>query len=344
MDVQKAAGILKEGGIVAFPTETVYGLGADAMNAKAVCRVFEIKKRPAFDPLIVHISDMKQTLQLWSETPALAQSLMREFWPGPLTIVLPKSEKVLDVVTAGLSTVAVRMPNHPLALDLLKTFGGPIAAPSANLFGYTSGTTAEAVREDFGDSVDFILDAGPSTIGVESTVVKIEDGKLVMLRPGGVSVEQLKKFAPVVQRSAPARPESPGQLESHYAPWTSFSLMDSPLPEFLKKLEALHKDTEKKEGVAWPRIGLLLFSQKKDIPFVESIEVLTEKKDPVEAASKLFQAIRKLDKMHLDWIAAEPVSEEGIGLAIMDRLRKASAGKLTFRDILKDHGTHEHDK
>ena len=349
LEIERAAQILKQGGIVAFPTETVYGLGADAMNAKAVCRVFEVKKRPEFDPLIVHVADSKQAESLWAGTPGLAHSLMRAFWPGPLTIVLPKSAAALDIVTAGLPTVAARMPRHEAALGLLKAFGGPVAAPSANLFGYTSATTAEAVREDFGNSVDFILDAGPAVIGIESTVVKIENDRLVILRPGGVPVEELGKFAPIFPHKCTpgVHPESPGQIESHYAPWTPFALMDYPLSKFLKKLRSFYAGAPlagARAGTSpaptWPRIGLLLFSQNVDVPFVEQTEVLTEKNDLVEAASNLFQAIRKLDKMHLDWIAAEAVPEKGIGAAIMDRLRKASGGKWAIRDLLVNDGTH----
>ena len=178
-----AADILKKGGLVAFPTETVYGLGADAGNYEAVCKIFEVKKRPVFDPLIVHVSSVAQARSLWSKVPKVCETLMEKFWPGPLTLVLPKSEQVLDLVTSGLPTVAVRMPKHEAALKLIKVFGKPVAAPSANLFGYTSPTLARHVAEDMGEKVDLILDGGSCAVGVESTVLQVEGEKGVILRP-----------------------------------------------------------------------------------------------------------------------------------------------------------------
>lgn len=323
-DIQRAAEILKKGGIVAFPTETVYGLGADAFSPKAVARLFEVKKRPSFDPIIVHVSSILEAHTLWKEIPAVAQRLMKKFWPGALTLVLPKSDRVHDIVTAGLPTVGVRMPSHPMALALLESFGKPIAAPSANLFGYTSPTSAQAVREDLGDQVDFILDGGPSTVGVESTVLKIEDEQTgSILRPGGILSEELKPFLNARPRkrfeAAPRKGvESPGLFESHYAPRTPLALIDIPLEEWLDRLERIKP---------LPRIGLLSLKPRAQNHLFQETLYLSQTGDLREAASNLFQAMRRLDKMNLDLIIAEAVPEEGIGIAIMDRLKKASGGR-----------------
>ncbi len=331
-NIEKAAEILKNGGLVAFPTETVYGLGVDALNAKAVAKAFEVKKRPSFDPLILHIAKAEEANALWKETPKIAQILMKQFWPGPLTIVLPKSDLVPDIVTSGLPTVAVRMPDCQVAQQLIGLLGRPVAAPSANLFGYTSPTTARAVSEDLGDEIDLILDGGPTTVGIESTVLKIEGTKCFLLRPGGVPVEEIEKFVPVQRESAEEKlvHESPGLAQSHYAPWTPFALMDKSYPDFIMELKRLNEVCQK-SSVDWPRIGLLVFDEKADASWFETVEVLSPKKDLHEAAANLFHAIRKLDKMNLDLIIAEMVPEKGIGLAIMDRLRKATGGKLGIK-------------
>ena len=335
--IRIAAKILSEGGVVAFPTETVHGLGADVFNEKAVCKIFEIKKRPSFDPLIVHVSDPAEASLLWTDIPPLASQLIRYFWPGPLTLVLPKKAAVPDVVTSGLPTVAVRMPRNDAALKLIRYLGHPIAAPSANLFGYTSPTTAQAVFEDLGEGVEMILDDGPVPVGLESTVLKIEGTLCRLLRPGGVSLEEIEKWAPVVSTDSPPAGvyESPGLLRSHYAPWTAFTLFEGSSEELLKELKQLEETLKEKE-LPLPRIGLLSFFEKPKSSFFEAVEVLSAKKDLVEAASNLFQAIRKLDKMHLDLIVALKTPREGIGFAIMDRLEKASSGKKGFQDFLEN--------
>ncbi|MBI3253019.1 MAG: threonylcarbamoyl-AMP synthase [Candidatus Omnitrophica bacterium] len=299
--LSRAARILRRGGLVAFPTETVYGLGADASNPRAVARIFEVKKRPSFDPLIVHVASIQEAKRLWKKTPALAEKLMKKFWPGPLTLVLPKSGKVPDIVTAGLPTVAVRCPRHPAALALIRALGRPIAAPSANPFGRTSPTAARAVFEDLGKKIDLILDGGPAAVGVESTVVKIGRGRGTLLRPGGISLEELRKILPVSFKKKKTRGtfESPGLPESHYAPRTPLFLWRGPVAGPPRS----------------PRVGVL------------SPAVLSPRGDLREVASKLFQTMRELDKMRLDRIVALPVPEKGLGLAIMDRLRRASAGK-----------------
>jgi L-threonylcarbamoyladenylate synthase len=332
-NVQQAARILEKGGVVAFPTETVYGLGADAFNPNAVARIFEIKKRPSFDPLIVHVETPEEAVRLWTRVPPAAHALIKNFWPGPLTLVLPKSEKVPDIVTSGLANVAVRMPDNAVALDLIRQAGCPVAAPSANLFGHTSPTTALAVWEDLGDAVDLILDGGPARVGVESTVIKIENERAILLRPGGIPREIIEKFIKTVKApSGAAVYESPGQTQSHYAPWTPFVLAAAG-ERCLDSIKR-HQAFVKKKRLGWPRIGFLAFKTKPPLDFFQAAEVLSANADLCEAASNLFQMMRKLDRMELDLILAERVPEKGIGAAIMDRLTKAAAGRENIGDFL----------
>lgn len=305
----KLAGIIiRKGGLVAFPTETVYGLGADALNPMAVARIFEVKNRPRFDPIIVHVNSLADIEWLCLKVDDRARRLMEKFWPGPLTLTLPKSPIVPDIVTAGLPTVAVRMPSHPVALELIKEAGTPIAAPSANLFGYLSPTTAEHVREQIGNKIDLILDGGKCPVGVESTVVSFVRKEPMLLRPGGLPLEDIERIIGKVKipRSDPKRPQSPGQLPRHYSPRT---------PLQLKTGEIVLEKGKK--------IGFLAFTPKETLPY-EMVEVLSPKGDLREAAANLFSCLHKLDKAGVDIIYAEPIPEEGLGRAIMDRLRRAA--------------------
>ncbi|OIO37152.1 MAG: threonylcarbamoyl-AMP synthase [Candidatus Omnitrophica bacterium CG1_02_46_14] len=339
--IEKAVQILKDGGIVAFPTETVYGLGADAFNPSAVAKVFEVKNRPQFNPLIVHVASIQEASSLWQNTPLSAQRLMEKFWPGPLTLVLPKTQEVPDIVTSGLKTVGVRMPKNEIALKLIRLLGRPIAAPSANIFGYTSATNAFAVAEDFDDKVDMILDGGSTGVGIESTVVKVEKDHVVLLRPGGIDLEEIKKVAPVVPADGVLKKahESPGEMVSHYAPWTNLSLIGTNFDDSITELRTLQNNFQQKK-TPWPRIGVLLFGSrdlsKLEIgnPLFQVVEVLSPEKNLREAAANLFNCLRKLDKMTLDLLIAETLPEQGLGLAIMDRLEKASAGHVPFREFL----------
>jgi len=309
--IRQAAEIIKRGGIVAFPTETVYGLGADAFNPLAVARIFEVKKRPHFDPLIVHVSDPGDLDRLVTEIPTNVKKLTDRFWPGPLSIVLLKREEVPDIVTAGLPTVALRMPKHKMALSLIELAGCPIAAPSANLFGHLSPTTAEAVREQLDDQIDFILDGGPCEVGVESTIVSFSERRPKLLRPGGVTLEEIESTIGSVEISLDEenRPSAPGMLPRHYAPRTPI------LINWRKQ------DLDSYKG---KKIGLLAF-QKPD-PFLQfdHIEVLSKTGDLREAAANLFAAMRRLDSLNLDLILTKTVPEIGLGRAIMDRLRRAT--------------------
>ena len=211
-EIQKAAGIIQEGGLVAFPTETVYGLGADALNPYAVARIFEVKNRPTFDPLIVHVADIRQAEILVLKFPEKALKLIEKFWPGPLTLVLPKAPIVPDIVTSSLPTVAIRVPNHLMALELIRESGRPIAAPSANPFGQVSPTTVDHVRRSLGNKVDMILDGGPCAIGVESTVISFTGKEPALLRPGGVPLEDIQALIGKVIQAAGSsdKPQSPG--------------------------------------------------------------------------------------------------------------------------------------
>lgn len=315
MEISRAAAILRAGGVVAFPTETVYGLGASAFDERAVARVFEIKGRPRFDPLIVHVSGLEAAAALAADIPPAVERLARRHWPGPLTLVLPKHPVVPDLVTAGLPTVAVRCPRHPVALELLREVGGPIAAPSANRFGGLSPTTAEAAAEQLGEGPDLILDGGPCAVGVESTIVAFEPDGPVMLRPGGLSLEEIEaEIGPV--RIAPAtdeRPRAPGRLARHYAPRTPVRLMEDALPD---------------DRTA-ARSALLTLRAPPDAERYAAVEALSPAGDLREAAARLFAALRRLDAMGLDCIFAELMPETGLGRAINDRLRRAAAIEKT---------------
>jgi len=309
--IHKAADIIKRGGIVAFPTETVYGLGADAFNPMAVARVFEVKQRPYFDPLIVHIGDLSEINKLIKEIPYDAGRLIECFWPGPLTIVLFKKENVPDIVTSGLQTVAVRMPKHEMTLKLIKLSGTPVVGPSANPFGYLSPTKAEHVREQLGDQIDFILDGGPCEVGLESTIISFVEKNPKLLRPGGIPLEEIEAIIGKVEIDVNnhKNPSAPGMLPKHYAPRTPILL------EWSQKTIRKYRDK---------KVGLLAFKDPGPLDSINPIEVLSKNGDLREAAANLFTAIRRLDQLGLDLILAEPVPEVGLGRAIMDRLQRAS--------------------
>jgi len=309
--IHRAAKIIRQGGVVAFPTETVYGLGADALNPLAVARIFEIKDRPYFDPLIVHIADLNEMSRLVSDIPLLAEKMIKRCWPGPLTIVLSKKEEVPDIVTAGLPTVGIRMPKHPIALQLIRAAGCPIAAPSANPFGYVSPTTAAHVHDQLGDRVDLILDGGPCEVGLESTILSFSEGKSRLLRPGGLPLEEIESIIGRVEVNPieEENPSSPGRLPKHYAPRTPIVI------------EGWENNLENYQD---KKVGLLAFQKVKvSFPF-HHVEVLSPGGDLREAAANLFAAIRRLDALTLDLILAEALPEVGLGRAIMDRLRRAS--------------------
>ena len=307
--IKEAGEIIKNGGLVAFPTETVYGLGADAMNSAAVAAIFEIKKRPHFDPLIVHIQSIGQLEELAAKIPSMAFLLIEKFWPGPLTLVLKKRKAVPDLVTSGLPTVAVRMPHHPVALKLIKYAGTPIAAPSANPFNYLSPTRAEHVWDQLGDHVDMILDGGACQVGVESTVLDLSGKQPTLLRPGGLDLKDIESIIGRVKVISKAkRPHSPGQMSFHYAPHAKLRL--------IRRGPYVIPDGK--------RIGYLAFDDFSSRDF-EKIEILSKQGNLREAAARLFECLHCLDRLNLDEIWAEEVPKIGLGLAIMDRLKKAAA-------------------
>jgi len=309
-NIESAAQVLREGGLVAFPTETVYGLGADATNATAVAGIFEAKGRPRLDPLIVHVADPREAARFGSFRAQPAGLLMERFWPGPLTLVVPRLGAIAPIVTAGLETVALRCPAHPVARALIRAAGNPIAAPSANRFGSVSPTEAEHVREQLGGRVDVILDGGPCGVGLESTIVALTDPPRV-LRAGGIAVEDIEAVLGPLERalSAGDRPLAPGQRAGHYATYTPLDIAgDGEVP------------------APGERVGLLAFVPPEQAERFAAVEILSRRGDVREAAANLFSALHRLDRLGLDRIVARPVPETGLGEAIMDRLRRCAAG------------------
>ena len=309
--ITRAVALLRAGEIVALPTETVYGLAADALSAAAVVKIFETKERPRFDPLIVHLPErewLERVTRIEAETRALVEKLITSFWPGPLTIVLPRTEIVPALVTAGLATVAVRMSAHPVFSAVARAFGQPLAAPSANRFGRISPTSASDVAEELSGRIPLILDSGATQHGIESTVIALRAGGIEVLRAGPITREELEEFGEVRSRdSGPT--ESPGQLPAHYRPQTPLTIADDITAISVPRGE---------------RYGALLWSDKPfSETFVESRRLSTSG-NLREAAANLFRQLRELDHAGLDWIVAEALPEEGLGMAIMDRLRRAA--------------------
>lgn len=317
-DTDRAAAILRAGGLVAFATETVYGLGGLALDPRAAARIFEAKQRPRFDPLIVHVADRAQIAPLVSRVPDRFETLARRFWPGPLTLVVPKSALVPDLVTSGLPSVALRIPAHPLALELLARVGCPVAAPSANPFGRISPTCASHVADSLGDRIDYILDGGPCRVGLESTVLDLSGDRPLLLRPGGLPVEEIEQVVGPVERLSSTRNESqvpshaplasPGLLDRHYAPTTPLVIVATP----------------SRDLPANRRVGLLLPAPWSEPLPHAAVEVLGANGSLVEAAANFFAALRRLDALGLDTIEALPFPDEGLGRALNDRLRRAA--------------------
>lgn len=312
IDLSDAARWLRAGECVAIPTETVYGLAANALDPAAVVKIFEIKNRPAFDPLIVHVPDAEAIERYAMDISPLLRELARRFWPGPLTLLLPKRDVIPDLVTSGLPRVGLRAPAHPLTQALLRQLPFPLAAPSANPFGYISPTTARHVYDQLQGKIPYILDGGDCRIGLESTIVGFEDGQVTVYRLGGLALEEIERVAgPVwVALNQSSNPAAPGMLKSHYAPRKLLILGDID-----KNLSLFsHKKT-----------GILAFRQKRSLPAGAVEIVLSEKGDLAEAAQRLFAALRKLDESEVEVILAEPVPEAGLGRAVNDRLKRAAA-------------------
>ncbi|MFA6978080.1 MAG: L-threonylcarbamoyladenylate synthase [Ignavibacteriaceae bacterium] len=309
--INRAAEIIHGGGLVAFPTETVYGLGADGLNPVAVAKIFEVKNRPTFNPLILHI-ESEDRLHTVCEIPSdKVYELINEFWPGPLTLVLPKKQNVPAIVTGGMDTVAVRMPNNSIALELIKKSDTPIAAPSANLFGQLSPTRAVHVEKQLGDKIDMILDGGKCSIGIESTILLIEKDDVTVLRHGGIPVELIRDVIGEINLfpKKSDRPNSPGQLPFHYSPLT---------PILMLTLENIEKHKNEKIGAIFFKGNFSKFNFDREI-------ILSPSGSVSEAAANLFSTLHKLDDLHLDCILIEPFPLEGLGVALMDRIKKAVA-------------------
>lgn len=307
-DIAKAKALLKRGELVAIPTETVYGLAGNALQEKAVAKIFEVKNRPSFDPLIVHIPDLHAVKRYADNLPMKALALASHFWPGPLTLLFKKKHLIPDLVTSGLDTVGMRCPNHPLTLSLLQELDFPLAAPSANPFGYVSPTRPEHVNEQLGDKIAYILDGGSCEVGIESTIIGFVEEKPTLYRLGGLSVEEIERVVGSVdlQLNASSNPQAPGQLKSHYAPAKQVIIGD--IPSLLQQ----HTSS----------VAVLSFQHDYK---VKHQFILSSTGDMLEAAKNLFLALRVLDKLPVDTILTEYVPAEGLGRAINDRLKRAAA-------------------
>lgn len=312
VDISKAAALLKEGNVVAIPTETVYGLAANALNADAVLKIYEAKQRPQFNPLIVHVSSWDRALQFVDHVPEEAGRLAHHFWPGPLTLLLEKKKNVPDIVTAGSNRVAIRIPNHILTLQLLQELDFPVAAPSANPSGYVSPTTAGHVYQNLAGKIPYILDGGACTVGVESTIVGWnEKGETEIYRLGGVGVEAIEQVLGKnvhIRQSITENPDAPGQLKSHYATHTPLYL--GQIPDLIKQFEG-------------KRMLLINFSKTVEPVQVDQQLILSPSGTFEEAAKNLFGVLREADLLQADVILAEKMPDEGLGRAINDRLSRA---------------------
>lgn len=318
--LNKAASIIKNGGLVVFPTETVYGLGANVFDENALAKIFSAKGRPSDNPLIVHIGDKDQLKRLVENVTEFQQKLIDIFWPGPLTIVFEKKDNVSNIVSGGLSTIAVRMPSNIVARELVNLSGVPIAAPSANVSGRPSGTTGGDIYDDLSGKVDMIIDAGESNIGVESTVVKVNDDQVLILRPGAVTKEMLEKILyplPVIfAKEKNDLQSSPGTRYKHYAPKAPLELVSK--ENIFTEAEKLRKENLK--------VGIIITSQKKNSfkEYEPNVFVLGDQDKLEEISKKLYSALRFFDTHNVDIIVCQSFQEEGLGVAIMDRLKRAS--------------------
>ncbi|GAB3528420.1 L-threonylcarbamoyladenylate synthase [Pontibacter brevis] len=315
-DVLNASRLLSEGNLVAIPTETVYGLAANALDATAVAEIFRVKNRPHYNPLIVHIKHRNELKNYVTAVPPVAEKLMERFWPGPLTLLLPKKENIPAIITASLPHVAIRVPDHPLTLELLQALPFPLAAPSANPFCYISPTRASHVQQQIGDKIPYILDGGPCLQGVESTIVGFEQGQPVVYRLGAITPEEIEEVAGPVKmhEQAGSRPATPGMLPYHYSPRTPLYLTD--------RLEALLEKTDPGST------GIITFHKTIERFPEQHQVVLSPAANLHEAARNLYHSLHKLDAMNLDFILAEKLPDVGLGKTMNERLKKAS-GKTT---------------
>jgi L-threonylcarbamoyladenylate synthase len=327
-EVIYAAKLLQEGGLVAFPTETVYGLGADATSSKAVAQIFEAKGRPADNPLIVHFADLSQIKEYVKKIPTVAYTLLRKFSPGPLTLVMEHNGKFASEVTAGLPTVGVRIPNHPVALALLQQCEVPIAAPSANRSGRPSPTEARHVWQDLAGKIHVLLDGGPTGIGVESTVIDVTKEVPVLLRPGGISVEELEQVVGEIEVDSGLtqgkKPRSPGMKYRHYAPKAEMWVVTGSKKAVIARISQLAWEARNKGK----KVGILTTAEHQKKYTGMTVIAVGSRFDPSSVARELYSALRRFDEEEVDIIFAEGFPEEGLFFSVMNRLKKAADGKI----------------
>ncbi|KAB1157657.1 L-threonylcarbamoyladenylate synthase [Flavobacterium luteum] len=317
-EIKVAANLLQQGYVVAIPTETVYGLAANAFDEKALAQIFEIKKRPLFNPLIVHIKSIDYLHTIAKNIPAIALDLANHFWPGALTLVLEKKSIIPDIVTGGKNTVGIRIPSHTIALSLLEKLDFPLAAPSANPFGYISPTTSEHVKKQLGDKIPYILEGGSCEKGIESTIIGFENNKPILYRVGAISKEEIEKIIGKIEtkNTASASPEAPGMLSKHYSPKTKFFVSEN--------------ISDNIENNINKNIGFLLFKKTSQPLSYNKYIQLSLNEDINEAAQNLYAAMHRLDAMNFEAIYAEKVPEKGIGISINDRLYRAQEENFDF--------------
>jgi len=329
----QAAEILKQGGTVAFPTETVYGLGANALDEEAISKIYIAKGRPQDNPLIVHIHEIDQLNELVDSIPEKAFPLMKKFWPGPLTLIFNRSNKIPDMITGGLSTVAIRMPNHNIALQLIKHSALPIAAPSANTSGKPSPTEASHVIEDLFGKIDMIIDGGNTGVGLESTVLDLSTNVPTILRPGAVTIEDLLTIFPKVEYDAALEntsesitPKSPGQKYKHYSPKAKMKIVQGETENICSKINELAKQYENEKI----KVGIMATKQTHHNYDMEDVLIVGDRDKPETIATNLFSTLREFDKVGVDIILAEGIPESGIGKAVMNRMKKAAGGDIIY--------------
>ena len=317
--IQTAKHFLEKNEVVGIPTETVYGLAGNALNEDAILKIFKVKNRPFFDPLIVHTNSIERVKDYVSEFPIKAQQLAKAFWPGPLTLLLPKKSIIPDLITSGLERVAIRIPNHPLTLSLLESLDFPLAAPSANPFGYISPTSAAHVEAQLGDKISYILDGGECQVGIESTIIGFENDEIIVYRLGGISVDEIERIVGkvVVMNHSSSNPTAPGMIMSHYAPRKRLVIIGGQQSAVQRPLSNVHSSQS--------RIGFLAFQNLSNQFVIENQLVLSPSGSFEEAAKNLFAYLRLLDGMDIDVIFAELLPEIGLGRAINDRLKRAVA-------------------
>lgn len=329
--MKKASNLIKAGELVAFPTETVYGLGADGLNTEAVSKIFKAKGRPSDNPLILHIADPEQLEDLVEEVPEAGRKCIEKFWPGALTLIFKKSRIVPDIISAGLDTVAIRMPDNKIALELIKESNRPIAAPSANTSGKPSPTKAEHVKLDMDGKIPMIIDGGSTGIGLESTVLDLTESIPMVLRPGGVTVEELRELlgnvetdSSITEVDSDLIPKSPGQKYKHYAPKAEMFIYDGEIEKIIHSIREetkIHFENGKK-------VGIMCTDQTKEF-YKQGISIsMGNRDDKSSIGHNLFNTIRRLDELDVDIILAESVSMEDMGIAIMNRMLKAADGKI----------------